>query len=226
MEHPSNVKDLKTGTTTVGLIAGDTVVLAADMRASMGNLAYDEESEKIYQITDFMGVTNAGNVGDSLTIIRFLKSQAKLFEIEREERMTPRAASTLLSNVLNASRYYPYIVQLIVGGVNNKAELFEVTPFGATLERKKYAATGSGTDFAMNTLDQNYTLNMNEEDAIKLAIKAIEAGKKRDIYSGGESISVSVINRSGYRELSRQEVNKYLGEMNGQPTSAKKTRSS
>ena len=74
----------------------------------------------------------------------------------------------------------------------------------------------------MNTLDQNYSLNMGEEDAIKLAIKAIEAGKKRDIYSGGESISVSVINKSGYRELSRQEVNKYLAEMNGTPISVKK----
>ena len=211
MDHDVT-KVLKTGTTTVGLVTKEGVVLAADMRASMGNIAYDEESEKLYEITDHMAVTNAGNVGDSQTIIRFLKSQAKLFEIEREERMSAKAASSLLSNILNGSRFYPYIVQLLIGGYDGHPELFEVTPFGGTLERKKYGATGSGTDYALTVLDQNYVSGMSEEEGIKLAVRAVEASKKRDIYTGGVSIRVLVIRHSGFKRLRNEEVKRYLGD--------------
>jgi len=202
--------DIKTGTTTVGLIAGSSVVLAADMRASMGHIAYDEESRKLYRITDQIGVTNAGAVGDSLTLVRFLKSHARLYEIERDTKITPKAIVTYLSNVLNANRYYPFVAQFVLGGINNGPELYELTPYGGILERKAYAVSGSGTEMAMTTLDQNYVEGMNEEEGIALAVKAVNAGRKRDIYSGGKGVSVMVINKEGTRELNEAEVQKYM----------------
>ena len=211
--HENVKQDLKTGTTTVGIVTKTSVVLAADMRASMGNIAYDEESEKLYEITDFLAVTNAGNVGDSQTIIKFLKSQAKLYEIERRERMSAKAAATLLSSVLNSARYYPYIVQLLIGGFDLTPALHEVTPFGGMLERKKYGATGSGTDYALTTLDQNYYVNMSDEEAIKLAIKAVEASKKRDLYTGGVSTTVMIIDSKGTRRLKDSEVRRIVEDL-------------
>lgn len=205
-------QDIKTGTTTAGVIAKDAVVLAADMRASLGHLAYDEESKKLYKITDEIAVTNAGAVGDSLTIIRFLRSQARLYEIERETKITPNAMTSLLSNVLNANRYFPYAAQFVLGGVNQGPELFEITPYGGILKRRKYAVSGSGTELALATLDQNFREGMNEDEAIALAIKAIQAGKKRDIFSGGVSVAVMVIDRNGTRELSKEEVKRHSGK--------------
>ena len=201
-------QDFKTGTTTVGVIANDIVVLAADKRASMGHLAYDEESQKLYKITENVGVTNAGSVGDSLAVIRFIKSHAKLYEIERQTKITPKAVASYLSNVLNANRYFPFSVQFIVGGLNKEPQLFELTPFGGVLERKKYAVSGSGTELAMATLDQNYKDGMLEEEAVKLAVKAVNAGKKRDLFSGGKGVSVMVIDRKGIREIDEKQVEK------------------
>jgi len=205
-------KDFKTGTTTVGLIAGESVVLAADMRASFGHIAYDEESKKLYKITENIAVTNAGSVGDSLTLIRFLKSQASLYEIERGTKITPKAIVTFLSNVLNANRYYPYSAQFVLGGINDGPEIFELTPFGGVLKREKYAVSGSGTEPAMTTLDQNYKKGMTETEGIGLAIKAVNAGRKRDVFSGGKSVAVMVINRKGIRELKETEVQKFLSK--------------
>ena len=206
----NTIKDFKTGTTTVGLIATDSVVLAADMRASFGHIAYDEESPKLYKITDRIGVTNAGSVGDSLTLVRFLRSQARLYEIERDIKITPKALITYLSNILNANRYYPFAAQFVMGGLNDGPELFEITPYGGILKRDKFAVSGSGTEPAMTTLDQNYRKGMNEEEGIAVAIKAVNAGRKRDIYSGGKSISVMVISEKGIRDLKEAEVQKYL----------------
>lgn len=205
--------ELKTGTTTVGLVAKECIILAADMRASMGHLAYDEESQKLYKVTDNIALTNAGSVGDGLTLIRFLRAQAKLYEIERDTKISVKAIATFLSNVLNSSRYYPFGVQFIIGGVNKGPELFELDPLGGSLERKKYAVSGSGTEMAMATLDQNYRDEMQEEEAISVAVKAIQAGKKRDIFSGGKSIAVMVIDKKGVRELDQKATVKFIKEV-------------
>jgi proteasome beta subunit len=205
--------DLKTGTTTVGLIFEGGVVLAADMRASMGHLAYDEQAEKVYKITDKIGLTNAGSVGDSLVLIRFLRSHAQLYETEREISITPKALASYLSNVLNNHRYYPYSVQFLLGGLNSKPEIHEITAFGGVLERDKYAVTGSGTEFAMSVLDQQYSKNLTEEQAIALAVRAIKASTKRDMYSGGESITVRVIDGHGNRMLLDKDVQKHIAKL-------------
>jgi len=193
-------KRLKTGTTTVGLVTKDSVVLAADMRASMGHLAYDEEVNKIYKIADNVALTIAGSVGDALTLVRFLRSHAKLFEIERETKITPKAIATFASNILNSNRFYPFYVQFIIGGINQKPELFDVDPSGGLLERKQFAVTGSGTELAMSVLDQNYNENLSTEQGIELAVRAVKASKKRDIYSGGIAVKVTVIDKNGVKE--------------------------
>lgn len=200
---------MKTGTTTVGLIFKDGVVLGADQRATMGHIA-DKNMTKIYSITKNVATTIAGAVGDSLTIIRFLRAQANLYEIERETKITPQAVSSLLSNVLNGNRYYPFIFQPIIGGINNKPELFELTPFGCMTEKKEYAVTGSGTTFAMTTLDKEYKKNLSEKEAIELAVKAVRAATNRDIYSGGDSVTIVVIDKNGYREIDRSEIDKII----------------
>ncbi|HIP34613.1 MAG TPA: proteasome subunit beta, partial [Methanothermococcus okinawensis] len=48
------------GTTTIGLICKDGIVLATDRRATMGNLIADKEAKKLYKIDDYIAITIAG----------------------------------------------------------------------------------------------------------------------------------------------------------------------
>ena len=203
----------KTGTTTVGLIGKDFVILAADQQATMGNLAADDDVAKIFKITSRVGLTISGAVGDSLAVIRFLKGQANLYEIERETKITPKAVTNLLSNVLNSNRYYPYIFMPIVGGVNKAPQLYELTPFGCISKKSKYAITGSGTDLAMAILDTEYREGMNQDETMQLAVKAIMTAKNRDIYTGGKGISVVIITKGEYTKVDSKEVEKAIGKV-------------
>jgi proteasome beta subunit len=207
------VEGKKTGTTTVGVAGSDFVLLAADQQATMGNVVADEDSQKIYPITDFVATTISGGAGDAQAVIRFLKAQAALYEIERGTRITPRAVASLLSNVLNGNRYYPFIFMPIIGGVNEKAELYEVDPFGSISEKRKYGVTGSGSDFALSMLDAEYKEGLNEDDALALAVKAVMASKNRDIYTGGKTITVIVIDKQGYRVIEPKEVEKAISKV-------------
>ncbi len=200
---------LKTGTTTVGVKAADATILAADMKATMGNIAAELTATKLFKINDNIAMAIAGSQGDCQTIIRFLKSQAKLYEMERETPLSTKAAITFLANVLSANRYYPYLSYFIMGGFNKEAELYTTDMVGGFSEVEKFTSVGSGFELAYGVLEHNYRENMDQDAAIRLAVNAVKVAKKRDIYTGGEGIKVFVIDAKGVRELGEKEVEKY-----------------
>lgn len=199
---------LKTGTTTVGIKTKDAVVLAADMKATLGNVASELNATKLYKISDRIGVAIAGSFGDCLTVVRFLKSQTALYNIERETNMSANAAITFLSNILNSNRYFPFLSFFIMGGYNSKPDLFTTDMVGGSSEVDKFTAVGSGFQLALGVLEEGWKEGMSEEETIKLAVNAIKVARKRDIYTGGEGIKLIVIDKNGIRELEK-EVEKY-----------------
>ncbi|MDP2666816.1 MAG: proteasome subunit beta [Candidatus Diapherotrites archaeon] len=200
-----------TGTTTVGVKVKDAVVLAADMKATMGFFAGELEAKKVFKLTDQIGVTIAGGMGDAQTLVRYLRSQAKLFEIERENPITTKAMATFVANILNGNRYYPFMVQFIMGGFTSQSpRLYSMDAVGAVAEYDDFTVTGSGSEFAIGVFDTQYKSTLKKEDAIKLAVQAVMASKKRDVMSGGNSISVMVIDTKGIQELDRKDVDKII----------------
>ncbi|MEM4278907.1 MAG: proteasome subunit beta, partial [Archaeoglobaceae archaeon] len=106
------------GTTTVGLVCKDGVVMATEKRATMGSFIASRTAKKIYQVADRIAMTTAGSVGDAQFLARLIKVEANLYEIRREKKPSVRAIATLTSNLLNSYRFYPYIVQLLIGGID------------------------------------------------------------------------------------------------------------
>jgi proteasome beta subunit len=197
---------VKKGTTTVGLICKDGVVLASEKRATMGSFIASKTAKKIYQLDDRIGITTAGVVGDAQALIRVMRVEGQLYKIRRDEPMTVRAVATLLSNVMSGSRYYPYIVQLLIGGIDrNGAHIFSIDPLGGNTEEKEIAATGSGSPIAYGVLEDRYTADLSVDAGTALAIQAVHSAMKRDSASG-EDIEVIVITKDKYTELSEEEV--------------------
>ncbi len=203
---PEN-KPLK-GTTTVGIIFDKGVVLAADKRASMGFFIAAKEVDKIHPLGDRMALTIAGGVGDAQVLVRLLKAELELYRYAKGKPMTVQAAATLLANVLQGNKYFPFLVQLIIAGYDSAPALFDLDPFGGLIP-ERYVSTGSGSITAYGLLDELYRDNMLKEDAVKLAVKTINAAMKRDAATG-EGIDAFVITSEGTKRLSREEVEALL----------------
>jgi proteasome beta subunit len=201
--------DVKKGTTTIGLIGKDFVIVGAEQKSTMGYMIDSKVAQKIYPIDDHIGLTIAGSVGDALAIVRILKAQLRLYKIERGP-ITLKGAATLLSNVLQGSKYYPYMNQFILAGFDKQPGLYSFDPLGGFDVKDKFYSTGSGSPFAYGVLESEFKENMTVEDAIALVIKAIKTAIERDIGSGGKDIQVAVIDKNGYKDLSSQELKKYL----------------
>lgn len=197
---PEFPNEILKGTTTIGIVFNDGVILATEKRATMGNLVASKTAKKVYKIAPRIGMTTAGGVGDAQQLARIMQVEASLFEIRRAKHMTVGAVSTLLSNYLNQNRYYPYYVQLLVGGVDEKGpSVYSVDAMGGASREDDIVATGSGSPFAYGLLEDGYRREMNEEEAVDLAVRALRSAMRRDVGSG-EDINVVVITPEKYEE--------------------------
>ena len=213
MKSLKNVKINKTGTTTVGLICKDGVVLAAEKKSTMGYLVASKESEKILQIDDHLALTIAGASGDAQAVARYLKAECKLFAVQNKRKISVKGAATLLANILYSGRwtFLPYMVQLILAGYDNSGpSVFVLDAIGSVEEERKFFSTGSGSPIALGVLEDRYKENLSIEDGIKIAVKAIKAAIERDIASGGKTIDVVVITKEGVKTVERDKVEKLL----------------
>jgi proteasome beta subunit len=164
----------KEGTTTVGIIAKDCVVLAAEAKATLGYLISSKETRKIYKIDDKMAIAVSGSVGDAQQLIRIIKAEIELYKHENKE-VTVNAVATLLANILQSTRYFPLLTMLILGGVDKRGyHLYNIDVTGGMTE-DKYTACGSGSPIAFGVLERGFKENMKTEDAVNLAIESIKA---------------------------------------------------
>lgn len=187
-------------TTTVGLVVGNYVVLAADKRATAGTLIAHKRVKKIHKISDYIAMTISGLVADAQFLVEQARYMVRRYSIETGEKMGISALASNLSLLLTVYlRVYPFIVQLLLGGVDEKGpQLYYLDLYG-TISREKYMATGSGSPTAIGILEEGYRSDLSIEEAVELARKAVLAAMKRDGFSG-EGVDVVVIGPGVYRE--------------------------
>ena len=208
-----DVKGIKSGTTTVGIVCKDGVVLAAEKKATMGYLVAAKEDTKITKIMDHIAITQAGMVGDIQALTRYITAESSLYELRNKKRMPVTAAASLLANILYGGRwsFFPYMVQLIMAGYDDKGpSLFILHPDGSRLEEKKFFSTGSGSPIAFGVLETLFKKGLSVDEGKKVAIRSVKAAVERDIASGGVGIDVAVIDSKGFKMLTKQEVDKII----------------
>jgi proteasome beta subunit len=203
----SDASSLKTGTTTLGLVCKDCVIMAADRRATAGNMIADKAVEKVKPVTKHICVTTAGSVSDLQLLFKYLSAELKIKHIRGGREATVREAANLLNNwVYNLIRSTGGVAHFIVGGFDEKPQLFDVYPDGSLMEQNDYVASGSGSVFALGVLESQYKKNMTQEEGLALTLKAMNAALARDSASGN-GVDVLVIDKNGNRKIASKSVN-------------------
>lgn len=193
------------GTTTVGLVCKDGVILVTDTRAVMGYLVASKRARKVYSITDNIGATVAGGVADTKKLVDILRSEARYYMMREGTPMSVHAAARLTANILHAYRLFPYLAVLLVAGFDAGGPKMYFLEFDGLLTEEKMIATGSGSPIAYGVLESEFKEGMSAQEATPIAIKALKAAMKRDISTGNE-LMVAVITEAGYRELSPEDI--------------------
>jgi proteasome beta subunit len=192
------------GTTTIGVVCKNGVILASDTRVTMGHYVAHKRGKKVYKIDDHLGMTIAGTVADAQRTVDILTANAKLYKINMGRPLPIRSAARLIANLLFSARYMPLLTQALIGGIDEIGpHIFSLDPFGSVME-DNCVATGSGSPIAYGVLEDRYRENMSVAELLPTIVKAVNSAMKRDVASG-DSFNVATIDEKGFRELTDEE---------------------
>lgn len=201
----------KTGTTTLGIVCKDGVVLAADRRMTLGGqIVSSRDFQKAMILDDDLAITVAGGVSDVQLLVKIIKAQLKLEQMRRGKKLPVHSAANLLANLVYQNirklSNIPGITGFLLGGRDAKGiYLFSLGIDGSLVEHKDYTSDGSGFMFALGVLESSYKKDMTIEEGVRLAVKSINAAIQRDTASGS-GIDVITITKAGVKKVLEKQL--------------------
>jgi proteasome beta subunit len=201
------------GTTTIGIACKDGVVLATERRATLGGgFIANKQTTKLFKIDEHVGMTIAGYVGDAQTLVRYVRAEVNLYRLRRGSPVSVEGAATLLANILNGNRLYPYLAWVILGGVDVRGNhIFSVDPAGGNIE-DKYVSVGSGQALAYGVLEEAYEDGLSLSEGVDVALRGLTSAMRRDSNSG-DGYLVATISEKEYHDLTEDEIRKRLTKL-------------
>ena len=178
-------KTVKQGSTTIGIVCKDGVVLVADKRITE-SLVVPSSVEKVFQIDDHIGATASGILSDGRILIDRARLLAQQHRVTYDE---PVDTASLVRDICDLKQQFtqfggarPFGVSILFAGINSEPELFLTDPTGIYFQYKA-TAIGEAENEIKEILVKEYKETMSIDDAITLSIRALKKvlGKEFDI---------------------------------------------
>ncbi len=202
----------KTGTTTLGMICKDGVVVATERRATMGTLIAHKATKKLHKIDNHLALATAGLVGDLQVLARYLTAEVNLYRLKRGRNIPIKSAATLMANILNSRKFYPYYVQLILAGWDaDGGHVYSLDAAGGSIP-DKYTAGGSGSPYVFGVLEDRYKDDLTCEQGVEIAVRAISAAMGRDSASGN-GIDIALIKDNKFEFIPEEKIKATLEKL-------------
>jgi proteasome beta subunit len=183
------------GTTIVAVTYEGGVLMGGDRRATMGNLISSRDIEKVYPADSYSVIGIAGAAGIAIEMVKLY--QVELEHYEKIEGLTMsldgkanRLAQMIRGN-LGAAMQGLAVVPLFAGFDLDAAEgtapgrIFSYDVTGGNYEERGYAAVGSGSLFAKNSLKKTWRTGLPAGAATRTVVESLYDAADDDSATGG-----------------------------------------
>ena len=205
---------LRTGTSIVGIVCKDGIVMASDRQTTAGNIAVNKKTKKIVKINDYLIFAGTGMASDIEMIKKLVAAELKLKELKSKERPTVKEGASLIGMIayshIRQPAMIPFIAGTLIAGYNEDGsfELFTIEPAGAVTKVEDYDANfSSGMPFILGLLERKYDKNITIKEGVSLAVECIKSSTQRDTGSG-YGIDVFTVTKKGISQAFAQELKK------------------
>mgnify|MGYP000038282933 CR=1 FL=1 len=212
---------LSSGTSLVGIVCKDGIVMAGDRKTTAGgHIVMSKNTQKVCPINDYLVISGTGTSSDIEVAKKLIRAQLKLKELRDKKQATVKEAANLIAatNYRNIRQpaMIPFMAGLMVGGLNEDGttELYSVEPAGSTMKVEDFDANfSSGMPYILGMLERMYKKDLSMEEGIELAKDAIKSSSERDTASG-HGIDVFAITPQGIKHISKQKAEPVYSEEN------------
>lgn len=203
---------LKTGTTILGIVCKDGIVMASDRQSTAGNVIMDKNYEKTKKINDYLLFSGTGMVSGIQRISKLLAAELKLKELKSHSRPTVKQSANLLAAITYSDIRQPSVVVNVVGSLiggfneDGTTELYTIAPDGSVIRVEDYDANfGSGMPYVLGLLERQYKKGLSVKEGVELAKEALKSSTQRDVGSG-YGIDIFTITKDGIKKAVSQEI--------------------
>ena len=209
-------KTVRQGSTAIGMVCRDGVVLITDKRIVDG-LVVAEAVEKIFQIDDHIGATASGILSDARVLVERAQLRAQqnrvTFDVPIDVLSIVKDISNLKQFCTQSGGLRPFGVSLLIGGIDETgAKLFETDPTGIYFQ---YWATviGEGEPEIEEALKKEYKADLSLDEAIHLGLKSLYRFIEKDF--NYDRVDGAYITHSGkkFTKLKRAEIERHIEEI-------------
>ncbi len=169
-------KTVKQGSTAIGMVCKDGVILVADKRI-VDPLIVPEAVEKIFQIDEHIGATASGILSDARVLIERAQLRAQQNQVTYDSPvdtlMIVKDVSNLKQICTQSGGLRPFGVSLLIAGIDQDGmKLFETDPTGIYFQYKA-AVIGEFENEIEEILHKEYKDSLSVDDGMKLCVKAL-----------------------------------------------------
>lgn len=196
------ITPLKTGTTTVGIMYKDGVIVATESQATANYFVATKNAQKLFKVNDYVAATISGGVADCQYVVNHTRALSNLRHIETDLIPEPKYIANLVRNLLFQGRSY-FLAIMIVGGYSEeekKGKLYGIDLVGTMFEDQRFLSFGSGSPYALGVMEADWRPKLTEEGAITLARDALTSARQRDAGSG-YALQIVRINKKGFKPI-------------------------
>ena len=211
---------LKTGTSLVGIVCKDGIVMAGDRRSTAGNMVMNKNKQKVVAINNYLVISGTGIASDIEMLKKLIQAELRLKELKSKTKTTLKEAANLIANFayrnIRQPAMIPFTAGIMLGGLNpdGTAGLYSIEPAGSADKVEDFDANfSSGMPFIKGLLERQYKKDLSIEEGIELAIEALKSSTQIDIASGN-GIDVFSITSEGIKHRVKQEITPEYRERN------------
>jgi proteasome beta subunit len=185
-------------TTILAFKFADGVLVAGDRRATAGNVLVYDRADKVLEIDKHSLMAIAGVPATAWEMARVLEHSFQFYRRSQLQEMSldgkVRALSKLLRDNLGFVLQGVGVVVPLFATFDHEADnarLYFYDAMGAQFEAADYAATGSGSAAVRsvlhfeNTWGRKTLVKLKQEEAVLLALRALETAASADVATGG-----------------------------------------
>jgi proteasome beta subunit len=209
---------LRHGTTVAALRYVDGVVMAGDRRATEGNVIAHRTMEKVFPADRHSAVAIAGAAGPAVEMVKLFQTQLEHYEKVEGVLLSLEGKANQLGQMVR--EHLPMAMQGLVvvplyagyDVTRREGRIFTYDVTGGHFEEADHAATGSGGRDARTTIKLGWRPDLERDEAIELAVRALYEAADEDAATGGPDVvrgifpMVAAVTADGYEEVAQEEV--------------------
>ncbi|XP_075062040.1 proteasome subunit beta type-11-like [Mixophyes fleayi] len=193
------------GTTTLAFLYAEGVAVATDTRSSAGHLVCSPDSRKATLIHSHLLGTTSGSSADCQFFGRALSRECRLYKVRNGYMPSVRGAARMLSVLMMPFHGTDVCAAFTLCGWDRNGPCICYVYNDGTRLSSDILSVGSGSPYAYSIIDEGYRPGMEEEEARKLARRAVCHAGRRDAYSGG-SVDVYWVREGGCERDTREDL--------------------